>query len=231
MNDAHSAAEVSCYARVAGFAYLATILLGIASVNLIAAQLVVPGDIATTISNIDSQGALFRLGVAGEMLMYLLVILLAFSLYVVLRTVNKNLAVLALLWRLAEAIIGSALTVISGLLPLLLLESGAALDANQLHALIEALLNVRGAGLDVVLLFIGMGGTLFCYLFWTSQLVPRLLAGWGILTYLTMLCLSLASLLSPIDEATKLMFYAPGGLFEMTFGAWLLLKGVDVNKL
>lgn len=222
--------EVAVYARVAGVAYLVTILLGIFSVNLVAAQLVIPGDIATTISNIMTSGWLFRIGVASEILMYALVIVLAHALYVVLKSVNRNLALLALLLRLAEAIVGSVLTVVSGILPLLLLDTGAALEANQLHALVDSMLTVRNSGLDIALIFIGFGGTIFCYLFWKSRFVPRILAAWGILTYLTMLILSMSSLLTTIDETTKLMFYAPGGLFEIIIGLWLLIKGVTVEK-
>jgi hypothetical protein len=224
------AVEVNAYARVAGFAYLATILLGIFSVNGVLGQVLVPGDIAATIDNMASSNWLFRLGVACEIVMYALVILLAQALYVVLRPVNRNLALLALLWRLSEAIVGSALTVVSGILPLLLLGAGAAEDAMLLHTLIDALLGVRSAGLDVVLVFIGLGGTLFCYLFWQSRLVPRVLAGWGMLTYLTMLILSVTSLITTVSEETKLLFYAPGGLFEILFGLWLLIKGVTVEK-
>lgn len=231
MRDINVSADVTRYARVAGFAYLTTILLGIFSVNLVSAKLVDTGDVARTISNIMANGWLFRIGVASEIVMYALVILLAHALYVVLRPVNQNLALLALLWRLAEAVVGSALAVVSGILPLLLLDSGEAIDTNQLHTLVDALLTVRGAGLDVVLIFIGLGGTTFCYLFWQSHYVPRILAAWGILTYLSMLLLSMTSLLTFIDESVKLMFYAPGGLFEITLGLWLLIKGVTVKKV
>lgn len=230
MSDTKVQAEVTIYARVAGAAYLATILLGIFVVNLVTARLVVPGDSAATIDNIMANVALYRIGVAGEIMMYALVILLAYALYVVLRSVNRNMAMLALLWRMAEAIVGSTLTVVSGILPLLLLESGSAIDPDQLHALVDALLAVRSNGLDVVLIFIGLGGTIFCYLFWKSRFIPRLLAAWGMVTYLTMLALSLTSLLTPIDESMKLLFYAPGGLFEILLGIWLLLKGVAVNN-
>lgn len=229
MTDDDDTIEAAAYARVAGFSYLATMLLGLFSVNLVASMLVVPGDNSATISNIQAHEKLFRVGVASEVVMYALVILLAFSLYVVLKPVNRNLALLALLWRLAEAIVGSTLTVASGILPLLLLESNVATGITQLHALVAALLGVRGAGLDVVLLLIGLGGTIFCYLFWISRYIPRLLALWGIFTYLTMLLLSLVSLLTPVDESTKMLFYAPGGLFELILGGWLLLKGVDVK--
>ncbi len=220
--------EVMKYARIAGFAYLVTIFLGIFSVNFVLAEIIVPGDNTATLRNIVAEESLFRLGVACEILMYVLVVLLAHSLFVVLRSVDRNLALLALLWRLAEAIVGSASTVVSGLLPLLLLTSGGGVPPAQIGDLVISLLDLRPAALDVVLIFIGMGGTIFCYLFFRSSYIPRLLAAWGIVTYLTMLLLSFASLITPITESTRMLFYAPGGLFEIIIGFWLLVKGVNV---
>ncbi len=219
------------YARVAGFTYLATILLGIFSVNFAASALIVTNDSAATANNIVSHEMLFRFGVAGEILMYTLVILLAFSLYVVLKTVDRNLALLALLWRVAEAVVGASVTVFSGLFPLLLLHSEASFSPAQTQALVGLFLDVRHSGLDVVLILIGMGGTLFCYLFYTSRYVPRVLAIWGILTYMTMLILSFVSILTPdLSESVKIAFYAPGGLFEIIFGLWLLIRGINVEQ-
>ncbi len=221
--------EVMNYARIAGLAYLVTIFLGIFSVNFVLAEIIVPGDNTATLRNIVAEESLFRLGVACEILMYVLVVLLAHSLFVVLRSVDRNLALLALLWRLAEAIVGSAATVVSGLLPLLLLTSDGGVPPGQIGGLVISLLDVRPAALDVVLIFIGMGGTLFCYLFFRSRYIPRLLAAWGIVTYLTMLLLSFVSLIAPITESTRILFYAPGGLFEIIIGFWLLVKGVNVH--
>jgi hypothetical protein len=219
------------YARVAGLAYIVIIMLGIFSVNFIESDLVVPGNDAATVSNIMANELRFRISVAGEIIMFVLVVLLSLALYVILKTVNKNLALLALLWRLGEAIIGGGVTVISGLIPLLLLNREIAFETEQLQALVGLFLDVRSAGLDVVLMFIGMGGTLFCYLFFKSKYVPRILAAWGMLTYLSMLILAFASVLLPnLSEMIKMAFYAPGGLFEIIIGLWLLIKGINVEQ-
>jgi hypothetical protein len=219
------------YARVAGLAYVIIILLGIFGVGFVESKLVVPGNDAATVNNIMANELLFRIGIYSEIMMFALVILLSLALYVILKTVNRNLALLALLWRLAEAIIGGGVTVLSGLIPLLLLNGEAAFETEQLQALVGLFLDVRKAGLDVVLIFIGMGGTVFCYLFFKSKYVPRILAGWGMLTYLSMLILSFVSILSSnFPETIKIALYAPGALFEIIFGLWLLIKGVNVQQ-
>ena len=219
------------YARVAGLAYVVVIMLGIFSVSYIDSNILVPGNDAATVDNIMNNELRFRISIASEIIMYALVVLLAHALYVILKTVNKNLALLAMLWRIGEAIIGAGVAVLTGFIPLLLLNGKAALEQDQLQALVGLFLQLRSAGLDVVLIFIGMGGTVFCYLFFTSKYVPRILAVWGMITYLSMLTLALISILSPnLPESVKMIFYAPGGLFEVIIGLWLLIKGVNVEN-
>ena len=224
-------AKQSVYVKVAGLTYIIIILLGIFSVNVIESNLIVPGNNAATFRNIVEHKFLFRIGVTGEVLMYLLVILLSSSLFIILRTVDKNLAMLALLMRVAEAIIGAATVVLSGLIPLHLITIDKVFPSEQIHTLLRLFLDIRGSGLDIVLMFIGVGGSVFCYLFYKSNYVPKFLACWGIFTYLSMLFLSFASLISPdISETFKMVFYIPGGLFELIFGFWLLLKGINVKN-
>ena len=219
------------YARVAGLAYVVVIMLGIFSVSFIDSNILVPGDDAATVDNIMNNELRFRISIASEIIMYAFVVLLAHALYVILKTVNRNLALLALLWRIGEAVIGAGVAVLTGFIPLLLLNGETTFEQDHLQALVGLFLQLRNAGLDVVLIFIGMGGTVFCYLFFKSKYVPRILAVWGMITYLSMLTLALVSILSPsLPESVKMIFYAPGGLFEVIIGLWLLIKGVKVEN-
>jgi hypothetical protein len=220
----------NAYARIAGLIYIIVILLGIISVNGIESSLIVPGNDATTYRNIIENELLFRIGVFSEVFMYLLVVLLSWSLFIVLKSVDKNLALLALLLRVAEAIVGAATILLSGLIPVLLIKIDNIFSPEQIQTLVKLFLDVRQSGLDIVLMFIGVGGMIFCYIFFKSNYVPKFLAGWGIFTYLTMFLLSLTSLLLPnIPETIKMSLYAPGGLFEIIFGFWLLLKGINLE--
>jgi hypothetical protein len=214
------------YVRVAGLVYIVVILLGIISVSYIDTNIVVQGNDTASVNNIMANELQFRISTLCEIVMYGLVVLLSLSLYVILKSVNKNLALLALLWRLGEAIIGGSVAILSGFGPLLLLNHEVAIETKQLQSLIGLFLGIRNAGLDVVLIFIGLGGTLFCYLFFKSKYIPRILSIWGMFTYLSMLILSMTSILdSSLSETIKMSFYAPGGLFEIIIGLWLLVKG------
>jgi hypothetical protein len=135
MTDRTAETSPLVYARVAGLAYVVVILLGIFSVSYVEFHLIVPGNDAATVNNIIANELRFRISIASEIIMYALVVMLAMALYVILRTVNSNLALLALLWRLGEAIIGGGVAVLGGLIPLLLIKGEAAFEPDQLQAL------------------------------------------------------------------------------------------------
>ncbi len=220
-------------ARVAGFAYLLIIIISILNVNFVDSKLIVSGNDAATANNIMANDLLFRIGIAGVLILYTSVVVLSLALYVILKTVNKNLALLAMLLRSGEAILGCATVLISFIVLLLLNGKGysTVFETEQLQALVGLFLNVRTAGLDIVLIFVGLGGTVFCYLFFKSKYVPRILAAWGIFTYLSMLILSFVSILLPNHPAMiETVLYALGGFFELIFGFWLLFKGVNVQQ-
>ncbi|GAH06899.1 unnamed protein product, partial [marine sediment metagenome] len=59
-------------------------------------KLIVPGNDAATFNNIMANEWLFRTIAAYDLLMIVSVVILSLALYVILKTVNKNLALLAL---------------------------------------------------------------------------------------------------------------------------------------
>jgi hypothetical protein len=157
---------------VAGVTYILIIVLGIFKVDFIEPAIMAAGD-ADLVNKILAHDLIFRIGIACEILMYLLVIVLSHALYIILKSVHRDLALSAFVFRFAEAIIGTITVILSGLIPLLILENQSVFDKDQLIALVESFLNLRIAGLNVVLIFVGFGGALFCNLFYKSRMVPR----------------------------------------------------------
>jgi hypothetical protein len=220
-------------ARVAGFFYLLIIIIGVLNAYFIDSKLIVSGNDAVTASNIMANDLLFRIGIASILILYTSVVVLSLALYIILKPVNKNLALLAMLLRSGEAILGAATVLISFIVLLLLNDKGysTVFETVQLHALAGLFLNVRTAGLDIVLIFVGLGGIVFCYLFYKSKYVPRILAAWGIFTYLSMLILAFVSILLPNHPAIiEIVLYTLGAFFELIFGFWLLFKGINVQQ-
>jgi len=221
------------YARVAGAAYALVIVIGVLQSSGIDSRIVVAADDAQTMQNILSHPTLFRVGIAATLVLYALVVVLAWALYEVLKAVEPKLARLALLFRLAEAVVGVSTLTASVLVADLAASPQriAALGPSQVEALVGAMLRARTSSMDLVLVLVGVGGAIFCGLLFSARLVPRWLAAWGVVTYLSMLVLALVSLLwSGHPSVLEVAFYGPGALFELTIGLWLLVKGVDEDQ-
>lgn len=221
------------YARVAGVAYLVIAVSGVLYGALIESKLIVSGNDAATAANIIAHESLFRVGIVLVLIIYVSVVVASWALYVILRTVHKDLALLALLLRSAEAIVGATTVLISFAVISVLGGQGpsSALAPERLQGLAARFIDVRTAGLDIVLILIGIGATIFCYLLFKSKYVPRPLATWGVFTYVSMLLLALISILFPSHPLMlEHVLYGVGGSFELVFGLWLVFKGVDLQQ-
>lgn len=73
---------------------------------------------------------------------------------------------------------------------------------------------------------LAFGAFFLCVLLYRTALVPRWLAAWGAIGYVIHFAGASAELLgSPVS----MILLIPGGLFELTFGVWLLVKGLDTG--
>ena len=77
-------------ARVAGLLYLTIIVAGIFAEFFVRASLIVPGDATTTADNIMASEQLFRIGIAGDLIMIMSDVALALIFYILLMII-KNL--------------------------------------------------------------------------------------------------------------------------------------------
>jgi hypothetical protein len=69
---------------------------------------------------------------------------------------------------------------------------------------------------------LGLGSLFFCLSLIRSTLVPRFLAVWGLVGYAVF---ALGSVLELAGFGVGLVLSAPGGLFELAVGGYLLVKG------
>src|SRR5262249_46134931 len=89
-------------ARVIGFSYLFAMVTANFSELYVRGRLIVPDDAAQTAQNIMAHERLFRLGLASYLLCLAIDVPLIAGLYVVLKKVNPNLALFALVLRVVE---------------------------------------------------------------------------------------------------------------------------------
>ena len=93
------APEQRAAARIVGFLYVIQMAVAVFGESFVRGRLIV-ADAAKTAENIVGSERLFRLSIAGDLFVYAGVLVLTWGLYVVLRPVNRNLALLAAFFRL-----------------------------------------------------------------------------------------------------------------------------------
>ena len=173
-----SESSLQRYARFAGFLYLTIIVTSLLSFFAVDSAVAVLDDVALPAASTVANEWLFRSVILYELIMFASVVLLAWALYVVLATVDRNLALLGLLWRIAEAVVG-IVVVLAGLLVLLLLNSQTSFGAGeggQLRVMVDTTLQMRAPGFSVVTFFLCLGTIVNCYLLYVSRYVPRALS-------------------------------------------------------
>lgn len=215
--------------RVVGFTYLFAIVAGVFAEFYVRDHLIVYDNAAETARNIMAHERLFRFGIAANLTTFAADVVLLTALYVVLRPVDRNLALLAAFWRLIETTFLAA-TALNDLDVLRLL-SGAdylrAFEADRLHALARLSIGAHGAAYQIGLLFFGFGSTVFCYLWFKSNYIPKALAAWGVFASLLVGTSAFAFIIFPnLAKIAQPGIYAPIFFFELIMGFWLLLKGL-----
>jgi hypothetical protein len=184
-------------ARIVGVLFLAGFLAyGVG--NLIATGIVRSADRS-------GSTALFVTGVALMLLNSAFVIGIGVLMFPILQAHSKAIAAGYLGTRIFEGVVLAI-----GVVSLIVLTGSPAIHANSVSY------NVAEAGL-------GIGSLFFCALLFRTGLVPRFLAVWGFIGYA---CFAGGTLLELFGVAgAGLVGAIPGGLFEVTFGIWLIARG------
>ena len=214
-------------ARIAGFLYLTMVPLGFFGMYG-HSNLIVPDDAATTVNNIIASESLFRLSIMSALIVQIVNILLVLVLYKLLKPVNRNYAVLMVVFILVAVPI-TMLNELNQIAALLLL-SGAdyltVFEAELLQAQVMLFLDLHEHGIKIAGLFWALWLFPMGYLVFKSGFLPRIL---GVLLIIG--CLGYL-----IDSVTFFFFtnFEPIVLYtfwgELLFPLWLLIKGVNVEQ-
>lgn len=231
MTNATQEATQARAARFAGVMYLIQMAAGTFAEVYARGSLIVRGDPMQTAHNIINSEGLFRVGIASDLVCYTAVLLAVWALYVLLRPVDRNLALLAVLLRLMELAIHFNIT-LNSLIVLRLLSGSEYLqtfEPGQLHSLAQLALGVQGAGMNTGFVLLGLGSAVFAFVLFKSRYIPRLLAGWGVFASLLLAAYALSIILFPKAATLQLVPMLPMGIYEVALGFWLLLKGANLK--
>jgi hypothetical protein len=218
------------YARAGGALYLVIFALGW---TLFAFPHISPAGGAASIHAITVAEPRLRLVSAAELLMYLCDVPLAVILYVLLRPVDRGIALIAAFFRLGNAVVG-AIAVVARLAVLTICgDAGyqSAFTPGQLQGIVSMLLSVHGDGVDIGIIFFAFHLILLGYLIFRSGYLPKVL---GVLLPIAGVCYIVASFADIVSPAFAAQVPAaillPGFAAELLLCLWLLVKGVNVPK-
>lgn len=215
-------------ARIVGALYLLTMAAAVYVDVQIRGRLIVP-DAARTAENIIAHEGLFRAGLLSDLLMYVGVVTLSVGLYVVLRPIGRNLALLALLLRVVEsgAFIVATLVLAAPLILLGGAEYLGAFSPEQLEALSRTAVSMWAFGYRFGLILLGLGSAGFSYLWLRSRYIPRPIAGWGIFASLLLTIVSATIVVVPsVRSAAGMAHFLPIAIYEVGLGLWLVVRGI-----
>lgn len=218
-------------AKVAGLTLLIGIVIVIIANYGISFRLIIPNNVIETARNIRENETLFRANIAFNLVYLLNIIILLSALYIVLKPVNRNLALIAAFCRMIVAIMWGA-TALNSLSSLRLLGNAAYLnvfESTQLQTLAKLQLSTSYDAYYVGLPFWGLASTVCSYMWFKSRYIPRALAVIGIITSAWCVLCAFTFIVFPRFDATvnASWFDVPLVIFEIALGVRLLFKGLS----
>lgn len=194
--------------KIAGVGYLIIIIAGFFSFFVLSTFLV-PGDAVKTAKNIEANQWLFNVMIIGFLLMLTFDVVVGLALYFILKSVNKGFSLLALIFRLIQAIFIGISVVILIIDPL---------SFNSVYLIGQIFFG----------LYLFVLGFLVVKFSPIPKIVGILLIIGGILGYLLE---SVIYFLFPDYVALALPGLVVGTIAEIALTLWLILKGGKIAKM
>ena len=219
-------------ARMAGFLYLIYMIITIAADVLGRSPLIVFGDAATTAKNIMASEWQFRVGIVGDLVSAVFFLLAAWALYALLKTVNKDLALLFLLLNLGGSAVYS-INLLNQFAAVLLLSGTNYLkvfQVDQLQSLAMFFLNLHHNGYWIAQIFFGAWLFPLGYLVYKSGFLPKVLGIVMMIHFVGWTMTSLQFFLFPSFTAITYVTYPLGFISEFGLTLWLLIMGAREQK-
>jgi hypothetical protein len=222
LQDRSSPRTFRTTARIVGVIYLAGMLIGIPANLLIVSILAGPDQLPTIAASsmlLATCVAFWLLTVVGDAAHGVLM-------FPVLKRHSERGAV----GYLAARIVDATFIAIMALLILVQIPvaqeylNDRSADTSYLQALSAVFTEANLYAYELGMIAVGVAGLILCSMFYRTQLVPRLLAVWGLIGYAVLLG---GSVLQVLGFNLNSIQAIPGGLWELFIGVWLIAKGFN----
>jgi hypothetical protein len=127
-------------------------------------------------------------------------------------------------------IVEAAIIAISALFILLQIPLGveflkaSASETVYFQSLSALFMQLQAYTYQIGMVALGMAGLTLCYGFYRAKLVPQFFVIWGFIGYVSFLA---GSMLEILGFNLQLLHTLPGGLWEISIGVWLIVKGFN----
>lgn len=218
------------FAHLAGWCYLLIIVTGIFGQMFVRNSMIEPGDAATTVQNLLAEPGFWRAGIIGDLIMHIADIPVVVFFYLLFRTVNKPLALIALVSNIFQTAVAVA-NKLNLIMPLLILENGTGvitLSETEIR-LVANFLTAHDYGFGIALIFFGISCVLYGLLIIKSRYIPKVIGG-GLCAAGACYIINSATLLAAPHLAGSVFYVLIVCLIaELTLALWLISKGIRTN--
>jgi hypothetical protein len=215
-------------AKIAGFTYLFYAAIGIC-IEVLMHQARGGLDGAAMIARIGQYATNVRLSILVALLECLSSFVLGVTLYAITRDEDRELAMLGLVCRVAEGLLGSVNNIPSYLGMLWLAKAGSGTGAPDIPTTnaLRAFLLMPGTSVPIGSIFYAVGSLIFSWLLLRGRIVPVSIAWLGVFAS-GLLAVSLPLQLAGFSTGPLTGYYQwlPALVFQTVLALWLLIKGV-----
>jgi Domain of unknown function (DUF4386) len=210
-------------ARVAGFAFLFYIAVGVT--QLVLSRVTEADSTAARLALIAQHAWRIRVNIVLTLVICATAVVLAAALYGITRDEDPDLAVVGLAFRVGEGVLAAIGALTSLGLLWLATDADPALAATT-PALAELLLQIQGWNVTIIATFFALGSTVFSWLLLRGRLIPVPLAWLGVVASVLLVVGLPLRLVEVISGSVTQLLWLPMALFEIPLGFWLLITGV-----
>lgn len=209
-------------ARIAGVTLLLYIAIGV--IQMIVTRPAGRGaDAAERLANMALYASNVRIGVLLGFLTCFVALALGVALYALTREVDRDLAMLGLLCRVAEGVLGAVFIPMTLGLLAVVKTTGNPPDLQTLGTFLFA---ARRLNPLVCATFFAVGSTFFAWLLLRGRIVPVALSWIGVVASVLLVIALPLQLAGLLDGTIAQAVWIPMAVFEVVLALWLLIKGV-----
>ncbi|MDN5864136.1 MAG: DUF4386 domain-containing protein [Gammaproteobacteria bacterium] len=215
-------------ARIAGFTFLAYIVVTIASESVLghaASGASAAAQLASMSEHVAGMYVVIFLALAQAFA----AIILAVTLYAITREQNRDLAIFAMMCRVVEGVRnGFVASTYVALLWIAIATVPGTPATGALQVLGEFLLGTNGDTITGI--FFAVGNALFAWLLLRGRVIPAALGWLGVASSIILLVGLPAELVTSLPIWAQWLMFLPALAYEIPLGFWLLIKGVGTSQ-